>query len=288
MKLALGTAQFGMTYGIANTDGKVTEQAAKKILHRAKEAGINILDTAAGYGSSEYILGKIGINDWRIVTKLPALPEECLDVSDWVNEQFTTSLKKLGVRNVSSLMLHRPIQLLEPKGQELWSAIQTLKKEGLVKKIGYSIYSPDELDALWDRFQPDIIQSPYNIIDQRLKTSGWLDQLDEVGVEVHIRSIFLQGLLLLGLDDRPDRFFKWNKLWRQWDNWLSDNQLTAIQVCINFALSESKISHVVVGVDNIGQLNEVLDAIDMRLDCFPNDMSMSDLELINPSNWSMN
>ena len=287
MKLALGTVQFGLPYGVANTDGQVTEEAAKKILHHAKEAGINTLDTAFGYGNSEQCLGNAGVNDWRIITKLPALPEECSDVSDWVNEQFKISLSRLGVNHVTGLMLHRPMQLLESKGQDLWLTIQTLKNKGLVEKIGYSIYAPEELSELWDRFQPDIIQSPYNIVDQRLKTSGWLDKLHKVGVEVHIRSIFLQGLLLLDYDKRPDRFRQWNKIWRQWDNWLSDNQITALQACVNFALSESKISRVIVGVDNIEQLSEILRAMDMKLYYFPNYLSVTDLDLINPSNWSM-
>jgi aryl-alcohol dehydrogenase-like predicted oxidoreductase len=287
MKLALGTVQFGLPYGIANQDGQVRETDVKKILYKAKMAGMDTLDTAIDYGDSEKCLGNIGVDEWRVITKLPQVPEDHNNIQNWIEEQIEASLDRLGKDQISGLMLHHPMQLDSANGEIIWSIMQSLKDRNLVKKIGYSIYDPTELDILWGKFKPDIIQSPYNIVDQRLKTSGWLHRLYEAGVEIHVRSIFLQGLLLLDFDKRPDRFWQWDKLWRQWDNWLSDNQITALQACINFALSESKISHVIVGVDNIEQLSEILRAMDTKLYNYPTDLSVTDHDLINPSSWNL-
>jgi len=286
MKLALGTVQFGLPYGVANTDGQVTENTAKQILHRAKEAGINTLDTAIGYGNSEQCLGNVGVDDWRIITKLPAVPEECSCVRDWVSEQFKGSLGRLGVNHVTGLMLHRPKQLLESNGQDLWTTMQTLKEKGLVEKIGFSIYEPAELDQLWLDFQPDIIQAPYNILDQRLKTSGWLQKLNEHGVEVHVRSIFLQGLLLMKKKQRPEKFNRWNSLWETWDQWMAEQQLTPLEACLGFAITEATIDRVVVGVDNLLQLGQILESLTKELSQIPQELIVTDQNLINPSSWN--
>lgn len=286
MKIALGTVQFGQFYGVANTDGQVTEEIAKEILFRAKGAGINTLDTAIAYGDSEQCLGSLGVEGWRIVTKLPAIPEECLDITAWVNEQFKASLGRLGVSQVASLMLHCPQQLLEPSGQELWLAMEALKNNGLVEKIGFSIYEPSELDQLWTKFQPDIIQAPYNILDQRLKRSGWLKKLHEHGVEVHIRSVFLQGLLLMSKEQRPEKFKRWSSLWKTWDQWLTKKQLTPLEACLGFAISETAIDRVVVGVDSLIQWEQILQCSIKEFSQISEEFIITDQNLINPSNWN--
>ena len=286
MKLALGTAQFGLHYGIANTNGQVTEKMAKKILCRAKAAGINTLDTAIAYGDSERCLGEVGVVDWRVITKLPAIPDECRDVAGWVNEQFNDSLNRIRVDNIAVLMLHRPMQLLESSGQKLWSTMQVLKFKGLVEKIGFSIYDPIELDQLWNQFRPDIIQAPYNILDTRLKTSGWLGRLRDNSIEVHTRSVFLQGLLLMDSDQRPAKFNKWRVLWDQWDQWLVEHQFTPIEACLSFVLLESAIDFSIIGVDTVIQLENILEYAekDFRL-VEPPAFSTDDVGLINPANW---
>ena len=191
MKIALGTVQFGMLYGIANKNGQVAKKSVRKILSHAKKNGINTVDTAISYGDSEEFLGNAGIKEWDLVTKLPEVPKLCTNISDWVNDQITGSLKRLRVDRVKALMLHRPEQLLGTDGGDLWHAIKELKNRGIVKKIGFSIYGPEELEQLWMRYRPDIIQAPFNIFDQRLKTSGWLEKLHNNNVEIHVRSIFL-------------------------------------------------------------------------------------------------
>ena len=288
MKLTLGTAQFGLDYGVANAIGKVDKEETLQILTFAKQVGINTLDTAIGYGDSEKRLGQAGIGSWNIITKLPEINVEHSDINFWVNSQINNSLLRLNVLSVYGILLHRPLQLLEKNGSQLWNSLEGLKERSITKKIGFSVYSPDELDKLWKAgFIPDIVQAPYNVFDQRLKDSGWLSKLNDNKVEVHTRSVFLQGLLLMPSDKRPKYFSKWNNLFNEWDLWLKTNNISGLEAALNFALSEYLIDKIIVGVDNKTQLSEVISASKKYTLCVPKILNTTDEKLINPSLWDM-
>jgi aryl-alcohol dehydrogenase-like predicted oxidoreductase len=283
MKLALGTAQFGLAYGIANNDGKVGQSEVAKILARARESSIDTLDTAIAYGDSEARLGGVGVNGFKIVTKLP--PDVNADIEVWVHQNLRASMRRLGIDAVYGLLVHRPKQLLGPDGPALANALKNLKNQGLVKKIGASIYDTEELDALTRVCKFDLIQAPFNVFDQRLMTSGWLARLHALGVEVHIRSAFLQGLLLMPLDRIPVKFRPWSELFDRWHLWLNDHESTALQACLAF-VNHPMIDRVVVGVDSVIQLNEILQsAINLPLGGLT-DLACDNKNIINPSNWN--
>ena len=285
MKLALGTAQFGLKYGIANQDGQITRTEAKKMLEFAAMQGIDTIDTAIDYGDSEESLGEIGIQSMQVITKLPPLPDVCDDISLWVNHQIFESLRRLGCRELHGLILHRPKDLLGVFGHQLYEAIQKLKRESLVRKIGVSIYSPAELNAITSQFVIDIVQAPFNVVDQRLLTTGWLDRLKNEGVEIHTRSSFLQGLLLMPRNAIPEQFSRWDALWDRWDFWLNECSFPAAKVCINFVQSFNQIDRIVIGTDNLNQLRGLIEFSDYPLvKTFP-DLRCDDENLINPSLW---
>ena len=286
-RLALGTVQFGIPYGISNQQGKVSLDAATEILNYAHIAGINTLDTAIAYGDSENCLGGIGVKDWQVISKLPEIPIATNDVSSWVRESVNGSLQRLRTPCLYGLLLHRPQQLLSDKGQEIYNALNLLKKEGLVDKIGISIYSPTELEELCNRFSFDLIQAPFNIFDRSLKQSGWLSRLKLAGVEVHVRSIFLQGLLLMNPANRPAYFNRWQPIWIEWEQWLYTNNLTALQACLSFVLSNPDIDRVVVGVDCLSQLQEILAATTIEVVKPHDKLCSDDLDLINPARWQL-
>ena len=286
MKLALGTVQFGLSYGVANCTGQVAHDEAEKIIHYARAAGINTVDTAIAYGNSEERLGDIGIQGLRVVTKLPEIPDHDLEPERWIADQFSKSLERLKVDRVAGLMLHRPNQLVEDKGGAIWRGMKALKNEGRVEKIGFSIYEPEELEPLWDEFRPDIIQTPYNLLDQRLRSSGWLERLHHSEVEVHARSVFLQGLLLMSSENRPSKFDRWEKLWRAWDNWLDSEQLDPVEACLQFVVSDPMIDYAVVGVDAVEHLREIVTKTNSRSDWrLPDELSVEDKNLLNPTLW---
>ena len=288
MKLALGTVQFGLDYGVANTIGQVDKNEVKKILTFAKQEGINTLDTAIGYGDSEKYLGQAGMDGWNVITKLPEIKAEHSDIDFWVNSQINNSLLHLNVLSVSGVLLHRPLQLLEKNGLRLWSSLEDLKERGIVKKVGFSVYEPDDLDKLWEAgFLPDIVQAPYNIFDQRLKDSGWLSKLNSNKIEVHTRSVFLQGLLLMSSDKRPKYFSKWNNIFDEWDLWLKINNISGIEAALNFVLSEDLIDKIIVGVDSKTQLREIISASKNYTSDVPKILNTTDDMLINPSLWDM-
>ena len=150
MKIELGTVQFGIPYGIANSKGQIEKKEAKSILDYAKSSGINSIDTAIAYGTSEKCLGEIGLNGFQVITKLPEIPDNFGNLKSWILKHIENSLSTLSVESLSGLLLHRPSQLLDTDKNELWSILLRLKDEGLVKKIGFSIYTPSELDDLWN------------------------------------------------------------------------------------------------------------------------------------------
>ena len=287
MKLALGTVQFGLDYGVANTDGKVDTTTMTSILQEAWSKGIDTLDTAISYGESEKRLGMANVKDWHIITKLPEIPDGCTSINTWILNQVQKSLLRLRVTRISALLLHRPDQLLESNGVEIWKALQDLKQKNIVKKIGFSVYDCNQLDALWDSFQPNIVQMPYNLLDQRFLISGWMKKMNDAGVEIHVRSIFLQGLLLMSKSDRPEKFNHWKEIWEVFDAWLLEYDITAVEAAISFAMDNPYIDKMVVGVDNVQQLEEILSIILKRKIVHPpKSLHTSDVRLINPSQWN--
>lgn len=285
MKLALGTAQIGLDYGVANRHGQLSFEEATAIVRLARASGMDTLDTALGYGSSEQRLGKIGVGDWKVVSKLPAMPAECADVTGHVEGSLRTSLSHLGIRRLYGLLLHRPQQLLERDGDRLYSVLQRVKEDGLVQKVGVSIYDPVELDTLCSRFRLDLVQAPFNLLDRRLIDSGWMARLQANDIELHVRSAFLQGLLLMEPHGRPKKFDRWAALWKRYDEWLGQSGLTPLQACLRYVLSFAEIGKVVVGVDSRDQLIEILEAADGPAPSVPEAIAAAEPELINPARW---
>jgi aryl-alcohol dehydrogenase-like predicted oxidoreductase len=284
-KLSIGTVQFGLDYGVANDSGKVAYDEVQKILEEAQINQIDTIDTAAAYGDSEEVLGKSGVNKFHIITKLPEIPVDVKNITEYIEESFFSSLRRLKVEHVYGYLLHRPSQLLTNSGSEIYQAISNLKAQGYIKKIGASIYQPEELDEIVKEYELELVQVPFNIFDRRLIETGWLSQLQKKGVEIHIRSIFLQGLLLMNQKQRPEKFNRWNKLWAKWDDWLENNNLTPLEASIRYVLSLSEISKVVIGVDSNSQLKEIIAAANGELPEIPNDLYTNDVNLLNPSNW---
>lgn len=285
-RLALGTVQFGMNYGIANQKGQISLNQAKEILQQGFVSGLDTLDTAITYGDSEQILGEIGIINWKVVSKLPAVPDSCNDISKWVITSIEESLRRLKVAKLYGLLLHRPQQLLEKDGPKLFEALKLLKQEGLVQKIGISIYDTSELDDLCSMFHFDLVQAPFNLLDRRLIESGWLFRLADQGIELHVRSIFLQGLLLMNPVERPKKFDQWLPLWNKFDDWINQSGITRLQACLRYALSFPEISKVIIGVDSLSQLTEIFTAANSPTLQIPDKIRTDDPNLLNPARWA--
>ena len=286
-KIALGTAQFGMDYGINPQNLQVNNSDVSDILDFATNNGINFLDTAPTYGNSEEVLGDVGVDSFNLITKTRHFTKDSIiqnDIFDFISD-FKNSLRFLKQKSIYGLLVHSADDLLKPGSEKLFDQMIQLKKKGLVSKVGVSVYSSNQIHEIIQRFEVDIIQVPINILDRRLIDNGTLRTLNIRGIEVHARSIFLQGLLLMDKEILPSKFNKWDSLWGVWHQWLNDNKISALEATIGFALSIPEISKVLVGVNSICQLKDILKAVNYELPGMPESFFSDDLQLLNPVNW---
>lgn len=284
-KLALGTANFGMQYGVSNQLGQLTRENVTKILEFAHASGIRTLDTATAYGESQNILGEIGVKNWRVISKISPIPSDCKDVSGFITDQFETTLNRLRVDSLVGLLIHHAADLLEEKGDEIFRTLEKLQSNRLVEKIGISIYDPKDLETITQRYQLGIVQAPINVFDTRISNSGWPERFENAGVEIHARSVFLQGLLL-SKHCQSLRFFRpWQTQFDQWDNFIGKSGQSRLGACITHVKSYSQISNVIVGVDSKEQLVEIIEAFKYPAIRAPSFESNDLIELINPSLW---
>ncbi len=285
-KLGLGTVQFGLNYGIANQSGKIKFSTAKQIIYLAREKKINLIDTAISYGESEDVIGKIGISNFKVISKLPPPPKNCNNLKDWIEKEIRLCLKRLKVKSLYGLLVHQTESLVGEKGNIIIDTLNNLKSKNLVKKLGISIYDVSELEEVINTMKIDIVQAPLNIVDRRLETSGWLSELHRNNIEIHSRSTFLQGLLLMPRAKIPAKFNKWSKIWDRWEYELANNNLDAKTVCLSYPLSLKEVDKIIIGVDNIEQLNEIVLASKKKIKNVNwSFMTSNDQMLINPSNW---
>lgn len=284
-KFVIGTAQFGFKYGISNYSiAKIIE--VKKIINYCKRNGISTLDTASSYGRSEKILGKLINSKWKIFTKISRIPKDVSNVDFWVKKNVYRSLNLLKASKIDTLYLHYPSDLLNSYGAELHGALKELKRNNIIKNIGISIYQPQELDLLYGKFNFDVVQVPFNVLDRRILESGWLKRLHREKVKVHVRSVFLQGILLMEQNILPKYFKQWNNLWIKWHRWLEKNQLSSLEACLGYILTIPNIDKIIFGVNNFSQLKSIINVINKKkLVHVPKHFSIYNQKLINPSNW---
>ena len=250
-KLGLGTVQFGQSYGISNTHGQVSPREAAAILAGASKAGIRLLDTAANYGEAEAVLARLDIFPFRIVSKTMGLKHG-------LDAVIARARQSAGALKADTLLVHAAADLLGPDGEALWSALQRLRDERVFRKIGISVYAAEDPAALAARFRPDVVQLPFSLLDQRLLANGTLARLAELDVEIHARSLFLQGLLFM--DNPPEKLRPARSHLANIRAQLRDAGTAPLAAALGFVLSRPEIAFGLVGVTNASELNEIVAA----------------------------
>ena len=286
-KIALGTVNFGIDYGINSKNGRVQPMEVKSILNYAHLQNIDLLDTAPSYGDSEKFLGGVNVQQFRVVTKTRHFDNVEINNNDveLLRKDFYHSLEGLKQDRVYGVLMHNADDLLKTGSQQLFNQLEKFKQEKKIAKIGVSVYDHNQLKSILENYNIDLVQLPFNILDKRLIDSGMLSTLQKRGIEVHARSVFLQGLLLMSEQSRPKKFKRWDALWKIWSDWLGDNQITALEAATRYATSIPEISKVLVGVDTKEQLKEIIVASDGFLPSIPTELYTNDVNLLNPSNW---
>ncbi|MDA1082645.1 MAG: aldo/keto reductase [Gemmatimonadetes bacterium] len=286
MKLALGTAQIGLDYGISNQRGQVSRAEAVEILKLARASSVTMLDTAVSYGDSEARLGDISASrGMDVVSKLPAIPDDVADIAGWMRDIVRGSLGRLRVTRLYGLLLHRSHALRGARAKEVGAALTGLMDAGLVLKTGVSIYVPAELDEIGGDAAVRLVQAPLNFFDDRLIQSGWLSRLKQKGIEVHARSIFLQGVLLFTPQNRPERFERWAEHFARYDGWMKTHDRSRLEVCVGYAMSVPEIDRIVVGVESAEQLTGIVAAAKLAPRPVPAALSATDPDLLDPLVW---
>jgi aryl-alcohol dehydrogenase-like predicted oxidoreductase len=247
MKLGLGTVQFGQAYGVSNRRGQVTRTDAESILARARQAGITLLDTAANYGEAEQVLATLYTAGFRIVTKT-------INLAHGIDAVATRARRSQALLDADTLLVHAAADLADAR---LWPALQELKNEGVFRRIGISAYVKDDPVKLAEKFHPDVMQLPFSLLDQRL--SNALPRLKSLGVEVHARSLFLQGLLLM--DEPPEKLRGIAADLTQVKARIAASGSTPLAAAIAFARSRPELDFGLVGVTSPDELDEVLAAM---------------------------
>ena len=278
-KIALGSVQFGMDYGISNQSGEVPADEVLKIVTLARDNQISLIDTAKAYGSAEDKLGKVGIEDFDVVSKIV--------VSNNVVEDVKESIEKMGLNKLHALLMH-DFNVFQAD-QKYYEEFQKCKKLGLVKKVGFSLNFQHELKFLLkNKIQFDFLQLPFNLLDQRF--SDQFELLNDMGIEIHARSIFLQGLFFMKpalidpyLDKIKPTLSLLDEICRQED-------ISKSSLALNFVLLNPYISKVVLGVTSEKQLQEnllVVDEIEKVRELLPvlNEINCESEQLIVPLNW---
>ena len=284
MKLVVGSAQLGMNYGLFNNK-KISFKEFKKIEKLVLKSKINFIDTATSYGDSEKIIGNSKLKKLHIITKIKIPNKKNIIVKNWLLKEISKSLSKLKIKKIYGVLIHDYKDLLGKHGKKYLLSLQELKRRNIIKYIGISVYEPLEIKKIWNFWKPDIIQIPFNPIDNRILDSGWVDILKKFKVKIYARSIFLQGLLI-----NEDSSFKINKNFKiilnKYKNWCFRNNISLMQGCLHFVKQFKKIDYLVVGFNNYNQLKEIIDVFKKKQIIIPKKFSTNKINLIDPRKWN--
>jgi len=285
-KIILGSANFNQNYGINRNFIKIKE--IKKLLRTAFKNKIVTIDTSPLYAKSEKIIGQLNKNRFKIISKIPKKPTNIRgkNIKYWLTKNAKTSLENLKIRKFECLLLQNASTLLSRDGNEIYKSINSLKNRKLTKKIGISIYDFNILDKILKKFKFDLIQVPLNILDRRLLETKWIKKLKKKKIEVHVRSVFLQGILFLKHDHLPKKIKKLSSYWIVWENWLKKNQLSPLQACLSFIFNQPNLDGIVVGCDNVNQLNQILESKKQKNNFILPNLNIRNKKLIDPREWA--
>ena len=284
-KIIIGTAQFGLNYGIANSKGKMKTNEIKKIIKYARTNNIKNIDTAHAYGDSEQRLGNVGIKNFNVIVKLPATnPTQPYD--QWVKKSIHSSFKKLKINKADTVLVHNAKFLLNPKmGKKIYEELKKFKNKNIINNIGVSIYSISDLKNIIKKFSMDVVLISLNIFDQRILNKKIINTLKRKNIKIYTRSTFLQGLLLMSKNKIPTKFNKWKKKFDMWFRELENKKVSAYDACLDFVMKNKDVDKTLIGIDDFKQFKEIFkDKPKININ-YKKFNSNKINKLINPAKW---
>ena len=289
MKIILGTVQFGLEYGINNSKGKPTQETVNNLLDTAFNNNVQILDTAEAYGNSQEVIGtyhKQSSNQFKIITKFSSTRA---DLPKNIKNRIKSNIETLEVDNLYCYMFHNYSDF-KSYYTEFEAEIEGIKKEGLIEKLGVSIYTNEDLEDLLNYDAIDVVQIPFNLLDNSKQRGSVLQKAKEKGIEIHTRSVFLQGLFFKELNSIPEKIKSIINSLKEIKDLAKSNDIELSRLALNYAYQQDFIDNVLIGVDSISQLNENLKLINKPISIEIiekiNEIDVEKISVLNPSNWN--
>ncbi len=284
-KLGLSAAQFGLDYPVSNPRGRPAHVEVGDMLQIAARSGVGLLDTVLGAGRTEKVIGELSPRPcpFRMVVKTA----RCDRGPDFIEAEARASLVRLGIPRAHAILVEQAGDLFSPHGAAMWDRLKALRDEGLFDRIGVSVYASDDPVGVARRFRPDIVQAPASLLDQRLIVNGALAELCEMGIEVHLRSIFLQGLLFLPPDRVPVALQSASRGLSRVRRMIAEGRSDPLQAALGFALARPEASAVIVGVTTAAELQAVVAAAaSPPPDLDWSEMALDDPTALDPGRWA--
>lgn len=292
-KFTLGTAQFGMDYGINNKKGKLPITEIFKILDYAYEHNIRILDTASAYGESEIVLGKWikekKHEDLIISSKIESIKKKNIELKDlekFIRNSLENSIEKLGVKKLDYYLIH-DFDDIKYYGEEIFRILKKIKKEKIIDNYGCSLYDLPEVELV-SAFDIDIIQIPASIFNQSIIENEIIEKLKKRGIKIFVRSVFVQGLILMNEEDIPIKLNKVKKYLEKLNEITKNINITKKEASLNYIRNHINVDSLVFGVDDLEQLIEIIN-IDKTKEIDKNQIkkyfSEIEIELVDPRYW---
>ncbi len=279
-KFIIGSANFTQKYGADPI--KINQLEIKKIFKLSKKNNILKIDTAYDYFKEKKIFKKID-KEFNFITKIT--PDYKWTSLDYCKNKLKNHFEKLNGNKIETLLFHDVDILLKKNGLKIFRNVEFLKKK-YFKKIGISIYDTKCLSYLISHYDLDVVQCPFNLLDKRIVSSGWLKKLKKKGIEIHVRSIFLQGILVNKNVYKKKYFKKWKNLFSEWFRNLENNNISPIDYCLS-DLIKYDFDQIIIGVNNYDNLNEILNfkiIKNINKNKIIN-IKENDLKLIDPRKW---
>ena len=286
--IIIGTAAFGLPYGLSNNNFPVELDKIKSIINTADEQKLLEYDTAPSYGKSETLLGKYTQKEILISTKTHQINKEKISSEDIkiISNTFKKSMKSTNRNIFENLYIHSPSDLINQGGEYVYEWLENLKYNKHINKIGVSVFHIKDLETILKKYKIDVVQIPLNLFDQRFLKSGMISNLRSLNIEINIRSIYLQGLLLKPMNKIPKYFDEFKKYFDQVDDFISQMGLSRIQLCFLFVKQISEVNKIIIGFKNKNQISDLLsiDKMDINL---PNlsYLASNEINLIYPTKW---
>lgn len=286
-RITIGTASFERNYGILHK--KVIKKDARSILEFAMSKGIQQIDTAVNYGESEKIIGWACSEKWinrKISTKIGRICGPSCEIFENINKQVSDSIKRLRVKNIHVLYLHNPEQLFEGNGEKIFDSLTILKKHKKIENIGFSFYDPYIIEKFIKNYKPDVVQIPFNIFDQRLIKNNYFMKYTSNNIKINIRSIYLQGLLLTGINKLPKAIRVFRKNFLKVHKYADKFKLKPIDICNSFLLKYNFYDSIIVGFNSVNELKLFLNFKELNHNFNFFQFRSENEDLISPKVWS--